>query len=115
MSAYAPALFVSRQDGAPLAEQERETILRLARAAAATVRLKDERSAPVRPRVHDHDGYEPGALGILLYSGYAYRMMSQELQREQDEAWTRQSARVGADIDRRVPGVSTFTGYGAED
>lgn len=115
MSAYGPALFVSRKDGAPLPEEERETILRLARAAAAKVRLKDEQRAPVEPRVYDYDGYEPGALGILLYSGYAYRMMPEEIQQEQDKAWTEQSARVGAEIDRQVPGVYTFTGYGVED
>ncbi len=115
MSAYGPALFVSRKDGAPLPEQEQETILRLARDAAATVGLTDEESAPVDPRVYDYDDYEPDALGILLYSGYAYRMMPEELQQEQDRVWAEQSARVGAEIDRRVPGVYTFTGYGVED
>ena len=114
MSAYGPALFVSRKDGAALPEQERATVLRLARTAAATTRLLDEQRAPARPRVYDHDGYEPGALGVLLYSGYAYGQLPRDIQREQDEAWAAEAARVGAEIDRQVPGVYTFAGYGVE-
>src|ERR1043165_8279804 len=101
MSAYGPALFVSRKDGAQLPEQEQETILRLARAAAVTVRLKDEQRPPAEPRVYDYDGYEPGALGILLYSGYAYGQMPEEIQQDQDEAWEAETGRVGAEIERQ--------------
>ena len=35
--------------------------------------------------------------------------------REQDEAWAEAAARVGAEIDRQVPGVYSFAGYGVED
>lgn len=115
MSAYGPALFVSRKDGAELPEQERATVLRLARTAAAATHLLDEQRAPARPRVYDYDGSEPGALGILLYSGYTYRQLPAELQQEQDETWAAEAARIGAEIDREVPGVYTFVGYGVED
>ncbi|WP_327003070.1 hypothetical protein OHA72_49650 [Dactylosporangium sp. NBC_01737] len=115
MSAYGPALFVARKDGAEPPPDERETILQLVRAAAAKLRVKDEQGAPARPRVYDYDEYEPKALGILLYSGYAYGQMPEEIQQDQDEDWERQCARVGAEIEREVPGVYTFTGYGVED
>jgi hypothetical protein len=115
MSAYGPALFVSRKDGAPLAELEQEEILRLARAAAVTLRLKDEERAPAEPRVYDYDECEAGAVGILLYSGYAYGQLPEEIQQDQDLAWERETAGIGAEIDRQAPSVYAFVGYGVED
>ncbi|MEV0561699.1 hypothetical protein [Dactylosporangium sp. NPDC050588] len=115
MSAYGPALFVSRKDGAAVPPEEQETILHLVRAAVATVRLKDEEGAPADPRVYDYDEYEPLALGVLLYSGYAYGQMPEEIQQDQDDAWTAETTRVAAEVDRHAPGVYAFTGYGVED
>ena len=115
MSAYGPALFVARKDGAEMPPDEQETVLRLVRAAAAKLRVKDEQGAPVRPRVYDYDEYEPEALGILLYSGYAYGQMPEEIQQDQDDAWTAETTRVAAEVDRHAPGVYAYTGYGVED
>jgi hypothetical protein len=115
MSAYGPALFVSRKDGAEVPEDEQETLLRLARAAAVAVRLKDEEGAPAEPRVYDYDEYEPHALGILLYSGYAYGQMPEEVQQEQDVAWEEEIGRVAEAVERAAPGVYAFVGYGVED
>ena len=115
MSAYGPALFVARKDGSEIPPEEQDTILRLAVEATAKVRLKDEQRAPAKPRVYDYDEYEPNALGILLYSGYAYRQMPEEIQQEQDIAWESETLRVGAEIERQAPGVYTFVGYGVED
>ncbi|WP_238011827.1 hypothetical protein KZZ52_13390 [Dactylosporangium sp. AC04546] len=115
MSAYGPALFVTRKDGAAMPEDEQRAVLALARAAAERLRLRDEEREPAVPDVYDYDGYEPRALGILLYSGYAYGEMPEEIQRDQEETWSGECARVGAEIERQSPGRYTFTGYGVED
>lgn len=115
MSAYGPALFVSRRDGFGVPKGEWGAILRLVQAAAAVLQLKDERGAPAEPRVYDYDQYETNALGILLYSGYAYGQMPEEVQQDQDDAWAAEVARVGAEVERQVPGVYVFVGYGVED
>ncbi|MET7396565.1 hypothetical protein ABZS66_24095 [Dactylosporangium sp. NPDC005572] len=115
MSAYGPALFVARKDGAALPEDEQQAVLALARAAAERLRLRDEQREPAVPGIYDYDGYESGALGILLYSGYAYGEMPEEIQQDQEETWSDECARVGAEIERRCPGRYTFTGYGVED
>ena len=79
------------------------------------MRLKNEEGGPAEPDVYDYDEYEPRALGILLYSGYAYRQMPAEIQQEQDLAWVEEAGRVGAAIERAMPGVYTSVGYGVQD
>ncbi|MFG2039923.1 hypothetical protein [Dactylosporangium sp. NPDC048998] len=106
---------MSRKDGAAVSEDERETILQLVRSAVGRLRLKNDRREPADPRVYDYDGYEKGALGILLYSGYSYGLMPEEVQKDQDEAWANEGARVGAEIEQLIPGVYAFVGYGVED
>lgn len=115
MSAYGPALFVSRKDGAAVPPGEQEAILLLARSAVAAVRLKDELGRPADPHVYDYDEYEPRALGILLYSGYAYGQMPEEVQQDQEDTWTEETTAVAAEIERQAPGLYAFTGYGVED
>ncbi len=114
MSDYGPALFVSRKDGAGLSESEQETIFQLVRSAVGALRLKDEEDEPADPSVYDYDGYEKGALGILLYSGYSYGLMPDEIQQDQGRQWAREAARVGVAIEKQAPGVYAFVGYGVE-
>jgi hypothetical protein len=115
MSAYGPALFVSRRDGAELPEPEQHSVLELVRAATAAVRLRDERGEPAAPRVYDYDEYETGALGVLLYSGYAYGGLPEQIQRDRDASWAAETGRVAAEAERRFPGVYAYVGYGVED
>jgi hypothetical protein len=110
MSAFGPALFVSRADGADIPEDERAAIL--AHIRAATARLALPRAVP---RVYDYDGYEPKALGVLLYSEYGYQHMPDEVREDQDAAWSEQGRRVGAEVEKRAPGVYRFTAYAVED
>ncbi|MEU4161827.1 hypothetical protein [Actinoplanes sp. NPDC026670] len=110
MSAFGPALFVSRADGAPLPEGEQSAILTHIR--AATARLGLPRAVP---RVYDYDGYEPLALGVLLYSEYGYQHMPDDVREDQDRAWADQGVRVGAEVEKQAPGVYNFTAYTVED
>jgi hypothetical protein len=110
MSAFGPALFVSRADGAAIPEDEQAVIL--TRIRAATARLGLPRAVP---RFYDYDGYEQRALGILLYSEYGYHHMPEEIREDQDHAWADQGRRVGVEVDRQIPGVYKFTVYTVED
>ncbi|MFF5083597.1 hypothetical protein ACFY36_41665 [Actinoplanes sp. NPDC000266] len=112
MSAYGPAIFISRRDGAELTEAERQRVLELAREAAARLRLRDENGEPARPRPH---GYEEGTLAVLLHSGYVYSQMPAPIQADQDDVWTAEGDRVTAEIEKAVPGVYAFEAYGVED
>jgi hypothetical protein len=115
VSAFGPALFVSRADGTAMPEQEQNTVLQLVRAAVGRLRLTDDERQPAEPRVYDYDGYEPGALGVLLYSGYGYQHMPDEIRQDTDEAWAALGDRVAAEIDKAVPGLYRFTAYAVED
>jgi hypothetical protein len=110
MSAFGPALFVSRADGADIPKDERAEIL--TRIRSATARLGLPRAVP---RFYDYDGYEPLALGVLLYSEYGYHHMPDEVREDQDQAWADQGRRVGAEVDKQIPGVYRFTAYTVED
>ncbi|WP_127500381.1 hypothetical protein [Actinoplanes solisilvae] len=112
MSAFGPAVFVSRVDGNGLEHGERELLVASAREATVRLGLKDEDGKPARPREHGYDG---GTLAILLHSGYAYRMMPPEIQRDQDEVWVAEGERVAAALERVAPGRYTFVAYGVED
>ncbi|GIE32597.1 hypothetical protein Ait01nite_056420 [Actinoplanes italicus] len=115
MSAFGPALFVSRADGAAMSEDEQAAVLALVRDAAVRLRLTNDERKPAAPRVYDYDGYEPLALGVLLYSGYGYRHMPDEIRKDQDEAWAALGDRVAAEIDRAAPGLYRCTTYAVED
>jgi hypothetical protein len=110
MSAFGPALFVSRADGTAITEAEQSAIL--TRIRTATARLGLPRAVP---RVYDYDGYQPLALGVLLYSEYGYQHMPAEVREDQDQAWADQSRLVGAAVDSQIPGVYRFTASTVED
>lgn len=109
MSAYGPAVFLSRRDGAEPTEGERQRVLSLVMEAAARLRLKDENGEPARPRPYGD------SLGVLLYSGYSYGQMPPPIQQDQDEIWTAEGRRVATEVEKAAPGVYTFEAYGVED
>jgi hypothetical protein len=115
MSAYGPAVFVARKDGAGIPVDEQEAVLALVRSAARTLRLADEEGRAAAPRVYDYDECEKGALGVLLHSGYSFGAMPEEVQEDQERLWADECGRVAAEIDRRAPGQYAVIGYGVED
>jgi hypothetical protein len=114
VSEYGPALFVSRKDRAALPEDERAAVLRHVRAACRRVRLTDGEGRRAEPELYDYDGYEPGALGILLHSSFLYGEMPEELQADEEAGWEKDGARVAAAVEQHVPGVYQFVCYGVE-
>ncbi|SNY67167.1 hypothetical protein [Paractinoplanes atraurantiacus] len=109
MSAFGPAIFVSRRDGADVHDEERQRIVDLVREATARLGLKDENGEPARPRLYGD------SLGVLLYSGYVYGQMPEPIQRDQDGLWTAEGDRVTAELEKAAPGIYTFEVYGVED
>ncbi|WP_433789857.1 hypothetical protein [Actinoplanes sp. CA-252034] len=107
MSRFGPALFVSRADVAAITEAEQNEILTHVRSAATRLGL-----TRLTPRLHDRD---PETVGVLLLSEHGYHHMPDEIREEQDQAWAAQALRVGAEVDRHVPGVYRFTAYTVED
>ncbi|EGX57277.1 hypothetical protein SZN_23576 [Streptomyces zinciresistens K42] len=114
MSAYGPALFVSRKDGAELSQEERAVVFRLVQSACLSLMLTDDEGEPVRPSDHGYDQEEEKALGVLLHSSYAYAHMPQEIQVEKAEEWEEEGKRVAAEVEKHAPGVYAFTAYGVE-
>lgn len=108
VSAYGPAVFLSRRDGVETTESERQCVLSLVTEAAARVRLKDENGEPARPRPYGD------SLGVLLYSGYLYGQMPTPIQQDQDEIWTTEGQRVAVEVEKAAPGIYTFEAYGVE-
>ncbi|EXG82365.1 hypothetical protein [Cryptosporangium arvum] len=102
MSAYGPAVFLSRRDGVEPTDNERQRVLSLVMEAAARLRLTDENGEPARPRPYG----DP--LGVLLYSGYIHGQMPTPIQRDQGEIRTTQGQRVAAEVEKAAPGVYTF-------
>jgi hypothetical protein len=102
MSAYGPALFVTRTDGAALSGAERAALLDVI--ARACRRLGFGGS----PRAY-------GEAGFLLYSDYGYHQMPAAIRAEQDESWAGHGRRVGEEIEQRFPGVYAFRAYAVED
>lgn len=94
MSAYGPALFVSRKDGAGLSEQEQMQVLELVRAVCLGSRMTDGEGFPVEPSNYGYDEEEARSLGILLYSSYAYAGMPEEVRADVEHSWEQEGARV---------------------
>jgi len=117
MSDYGPAVFVSRRDGADLSEQEQATVLQLVCSACRTLDLTDDDDEPVKPSVYcyDEEGYEAGALGILLYSSGLYGALPEEIQADEEQSWEETGARIAAEIEKQRPGRYAFVCYGVED
>ncbi|MEV0248384.1 hypothetical protein AB0H76_17435 [Nocardia sp. NPDC050712] len=115
MSAYGPALFVSRKDGADLPEQEQSTVLALVRAACLGLKMTDGEGHPVKPSSYGYDEEEERAMGILLYSSYVYVGMPKEVRANVEHSWEQEGARVAAKVEERCPGIYAFTTYGVED
>ncbi|MFE5550009.1 hypothetical protein ACFQ71_40500 [Streptomyces sp. NPDC056534] len=115
MSAYGPVIFVSRKDGADLSEEEQATVFRLVQAACLSLKMTDDHGDPVRPSNYGYDEEEKRALGILVYSSYAWADMPEEIQTDVAVGWTRYGARVARKVEKQAPGVYAFTSYRLED
>jgi hypothetical protein len=115
MSAYGPALFVSRKDRAELSAEEQATVFELVRAACLRLGVTGDDDDPANPSVYGYDQEEPRALGVLLYSSYAYGHMPDEIREDHEESWQRVGARVAAEIEKQTPGVYAFVSYGVEN
>ncbi|MEU8895614.1 hypothetical protein [Nocardia sp. NPDC048505] len=115
MSAYGPALFVSRKDGAHLSQQEQDQVFELVRAACLDSGMTDEEGLPVEPSNYGYDEEEAGSLGILLYSSYAYAGMPKEVRADVEHSWEQQGERVAARVEESSPGIYAFTTYGVEN
>jgi hypothetical protein len=115
MSAYGPALFVSRKDKNEISESEQKEILKLVKAAAKKLDLRDDDDSRVSPETYDYGEYEENALSVLLFSSHAYGEMPEEVQADEDEAWKEMGARLGEEIEKQAPGTYVFTCYAVED
>lgn len=115
MSAYGPALFISRKDGADLSEDEQAMVFRLVQAACRSLSMTNDEGDPVEPSNRGYDKEEKRALGILLYSSYAYAAMPAEIQADEAEGWKQDGAKVAEKVEEQAPGVYSFTAYGVED
>lgn len=115
MSAYGPALFVSRKDGADLSELEQKQVLELVRAACLGLRMTDGEGFPVEPSNYGYDEEEARSLGVLLYSSYAHAGMPEEVRADVEHSWEQEGARVAAKVEDRFPGIYAFTYYGVEN
>lgn len=111
MSAYGPALFLSRRDGTELDEEAQEALVEAVAAATKELGLKDEDDAPLEPTLYDYDGYEPKAVGVLLFSSYAYGAMPEEVQADYAATWEAQ----GDEIARRLGEAYDHQCYFVED
>ncbi|GAA1653187.1 hypothetical protein [Actinoplanes couchii] len=105
MSAFGPALFVSRIDRAVIREPEQAVIIALIRTAASASQA----------RIYDYDECEPEALGVLLHSDYGYQHLPDDARQELDDAWEAEGHRVAAVVERRRPGVYEYRTYPVED
>lgn len=114
MSAYGPVVFVSRKDGADLSEEERATVFRLVRDACLGLKMTDDHGEPVRPSHWGHGRDERKALGVLVYSSYAWSHMPEEVRTDEAARWTRYGARVASVVEEQAPGTYAFTSYGLE-
>ena len=73
MSEYGPAIFISRTDAQPLSDDEQSTLEQAVAEACRKLRMRDPMDdSPVEPWRYDYDGYESGALGIVLWANYAF-------------------------------------------
>ncbi|UGT44125.1 hypothetical protein LTV02_12360 [Nocardia yamanashiensis] len=115
MSAYGPALFVSRKDGADLSAVEQERVFELVREVCAGLKMTDGEGFPVEPSNYGYDEEEARSLGILLYSSFAYAGMPEEVWADVERGWEREGARVAARVEECAPGVYAFVTYGVED
>ncbi|MFD9548326.1 hypothetical protein ACFWBG_13145 [Nocardia salmonicida] len=115
MSAYGPALFVSRKDGADLSGQEQEQMLEHVRAVCLGLRMTDGEGFPVEPSNYGYDEEEDRSLGILMHSSYAYAGMPEEVRADVEHSWEQEGARVAARVEERFPGIYAFTSYGVEN
>ncbi|MBF6300968.1 hypothetical protein IU459_25980 [Nocardia amamiensis] len=115
MSAYGPALFVYRKDGADLSEQEQKQVFELVRAVCMDLRMTDVEGFPVEPSNYGYDEEEARSLGILLYSSYAYAGMPEEVRAGVEHGWEQEGARVAARVEECSPGVYAFMTYGVEN
>ncbi|MFJ3671505.1 hypothetical protein ACIPSE_34085 [Streptomyces sp. NPDC090106] len=116
MSAYGPAVFVARKDGADLSDEEQASVMRLVRDACRGLNMTGADGDPVAPSDRGYDEEEQRALGILLHSSYGYHAdLPEEVRVDQEKAWEREGARVAGWVEREAPGTYVFTAYGVED
>jgi hypothetical protein len=114
VSEYGPALFVSRVDGAQLTENEQATLLRSVTDACRSLELTDADGGRIKPEVYDYNEYEPGALGILLYSSFLYSLMPEEVLEGEREGWQDEAALLASEVEKQAPGTYRFVCYGVE-
>ena len=112
MSAFGPALFARRLDKKEIGQEEADALLELVRRAADDLRLKDDGDDPVEPRRCEG---EPGAVGVLIYSSYAYLGMPEEIRADQDESWKELGQKIVREIERALPNTYSFDCYTVED
>jgi hypothetical protein len=115
MSAYGPALFVTRKDKKPLTKTEQQSIVKLVASAAKTLKLKDDEDKPVAPRFYNYGSYEPNGVGVLLFSGYIYSMMPAHIQQDENQIWELTGKKLGKEIEKTHPKAYTFKCYYVED
>ena len=116
MSAYGPALFLARLGGEPISETEQDELLALVSDVADELELRDDEGEPVEPSHYDYDGCEDEALGILIYSTYAYASsMPAEVREAIEASWVAMGSRLGRDVEKRRPGKYRFVAYGVEE
>ena len=115
MSAYGPAVFVARTDGAEIADAEQQQIVKLVGAAAKKLNVTNDDGEAVSPSHYDYGEYEPKSVGVLLYSSYAYAEMPDEVREDEDAGWKELGATIAAEIERAHPGRYRFTCYAVED
>lgn len=53
---------------------------------AKLVKLKDDDNNPVAPRFYNHDSYEKGGVGVLLFSSYAWGEMPEDIRQDEEQA-----------------------------
>lgn len=115
MSAYGPALFVSRKDGAGLSEQEQAAVFTVVRAACLSLKMKDAEGFPTEPSNYGYDEEQERSLGILLHSSYTYAGMPEEVRADVEHGWEQEGARVAASVEEHSPGIYAFTTYAVEN
>jgi hypothetical protein len=118
MSAYGPALFISRKDKKELDPKEQEKLVSLVKAAAKKLKLKDDEDNAIKPSFYNYGDYEKGGVGVLLYSSYIYSMMPKEVQEDEDNAWKSIGVKLGKEIEKAhaaSAGVYKFVCYFVED
>jgi hypothetical protein len=115
MSAFGPAVFISRLDGSELSEAEQQQLVEIVGAACKTLEITTDDGDIAEPSHYDYGGYEDKAVGVLLYSSYAYSAMPDEVREDTDAAWTELGAKIGKEVDKAHPNTYRYESYAVED